>query len=584
MPILDYAKKLSPNLSDQEAVLTYLDSRSADLETDTQNRLFGTKNKSGSGYRRAGYNILRDFFEGDQWFTTREEGATMKVTNFVRMTVDNYTFFMTQDQPEIDVPPRDPLDDVENARVHEVEKLITEIFDDNQWFNIFFAAVQNGSLLGDSIIVGPFYDEQRGKIWMKNVKRPEYIRIVWKSEDYDEILGYMFYYYLAPEAAQSMFGDKLAALGIDIRTIVGSEQTATAGLASTGQQTMKQRVAIRDFWDENIHLVAINNRIIEYKVHNQGFIPIVHVPNIPHPTEPWGISDAEDLLDPQKSYNELTSDMQDIVRQVAFASIFGKNLDVEEIQSGVAKIYDLGDESEVFGDPRNTNYPFLQGFLGDLKGEVDITSGMPDLFQGGKSVQNVSGRALSVLMTPINNRVRSKENRWAIAIKQIVKNMELLVEKYIPNGDLLIQHWYKVDVFFPGTLVRDVTDELNKFIQKVQSQVTTMKNIGIASPKDEQVLMKKELSDAQIAIEISRNPQLQVALIQQAVAAAQQKAQAGAANAAAAAGPTLNNGQNQPGDQPASAPGNPTGTSASPGGAVAAAASAGGAAPLIPNS
>ena len=82
MPVLPYAKKRYPTLSDEEAIRTYVMSKATDLESDTYNRIYGTKNKTGTGYRNAGYQILRDFYDGDQWTYSREEGSSMNVINF----------------------------------------------------------------------------------------------------------------------------------------------------------------------------------------------------------------------------------------------------------------------------------------------------------------------------------------------------------------------------------------------------------------------------------------------------------------------------------------------------------------------
>jgi len=573
--ILPYAKKRYPNLTDEEAIKAYVLQKAADLESDTYSRVYGAKNKTGTGYRTAGYQILRDFYDGDQWTYSREEGSSMNVINFCRMAVDNYVAFLTQEEPEIDIPPQDPKDDIENARVAEVEKLLRDILDENQFYNHWTEAVQNGSLLGDSMIVGPFWDEANKRIWFSNIKRPEFVRIIWQDENYNVIMGFLYYYYMSLEAAQNTYGEQLKAKGIDLKN-TNVQQVAPAGSVQPAQGNTQQLTRIVEFYDDNVRMLLINDKILEFTEHGNGFVPLMYVKNRPHPTSAGGISDIEDLLDPQKAYNEQNSDMQDIIKQVAFASIFGKNLDVEEIQSGIAKIYDMGDEAEVFADPRNTNFPFLQTYLSDTKQNVDITSGVPDVFQGGKGVANVSGRALSVLMTPINNKVKGKEKRWGVALRTFIKNIEVLLEKHIPGANILIQGWYKVDIFFPGTLVRDVMDELNKFLQKVQSQYTTMKNIGIASPKDEQALMKKELSDMQLAIELSRNPQMQMLLAQQLVAQAQSKAQAGEQAARNGAQPTLSQDQNQGGENPASARGNAVPTSQSPMGALQTSAQASG--------
>lgn len=493
----------------------------------------------------------------------------MNVVNFCRMTVDNNVAFLTQEPPEIDMTPRDSTDPVEVARVTEVEKLVREIFDDLHWSDIYYDGVQNGSICGDTILVGPFWDEDNKRVRLWNVKRPEFVRLIWSSEDYDEVIGAIIHYYLSAEEAVARWGEQFEKMGIDIKTLGTSQEPAPTTARMSGDASDKvRRVLVREIWDENMTLLAVNEHIMKYVVHNFGFVPIHHIRNMPHPYLPWGTSDIEDLVDVQRSYNEISSDMQDILKQLTFPSIFGKNIDMEEIRGGQSMIYDLGDEAEVFPDPRKNDFPALQTYIADRKQDINTVSGIPDAFQGGsKGVENISGRALSVIMTPINNRVRGKEQRWAVAIQAIVRDILILLEKFVPDSKQLIQGYYRCQVFFPGTLVRDVTEELNKFIQKVQSQQTTMKNIGIASPKDEQELIKQELSDPQLLIELSKNPQMQSAIAQSLVAGALP----GAKQANAANGPVLNEGQNGGNENPASANGNAAPSAATPAGAITAA-------------
>jgi hypothetical protein len=573
MPILPYAKKLFPNRPDQEVIYQYMVMKDQLLEWDTQNRIFGIKNKLGTGFRRVGYILSRDFFEGDQWLYAKEEGATMNVVNFCRMTVDNNVAFLTQKTPEIDIPPKDVKDPIEVARVTEVEKLLRDILDDLKFPNTYYDAVQNGSILGDSILVGPFWDKDEKRLRLWNIKRPEYVRIIWKSEDFDEILGGIIHYYLSVEEAVSRWGDLFAEKGIDVRTLGTENEPAPTTARLLGDQTDKvKRVLVREIWDDQMHEFVIDHHIIKYEVHNFGFVPIHHVRNMPHPYLPWGTSDIEDLVDVQKQYNEQSSDMQDLLKILVTGDIFGKNLDIEEITAGGHHIYDFGDDAQVFPDPRRNDFPALQTFLTDRKDHISTVSGIPAAFQGTqKGVENISGRALSVIMTPINNKVLGKEQRWAITLQEIVRDILILLERFVPESRHLIQGYYKSEVFFPGTMIRDVTEELNKFIQKAQSQYTTMKNIGIASPKDEQEIIKQELSDPQLVIELSKNPAMQQAVIQQMVSGARGAAPGAAPSGASGGGLIGSEGENQGNEQPASASGNATPTGATPSGNIAAA-------------
>lgn len=583
MGVLAYAQKKHKSTDPQTALRKYAIEQDSVTENDVTQRMGGTKNSSKKGLVRAGYTNLRRFFEGDQWQVSKEDGSSMRTHNHCRATVNNYTAFLANEPPEFDVPPRDATDDFELARVKEVEGHIKDVLEDNGFGDEFEKSVQNGSIIGDSMMIGPFYDDVEERIWFSNVKRPEHVRIIWDSENHKEIVAFIIHLRLTVEETYNRYKEYYDENG----TLPVADHSTLPHTPTDGMDThTKKFVDVVQLWDDEHTITTINGDDVEFVNHDFGFVPLLFVPNMPHPTIEWGVSDLEDMLDPQVEYNEQVSNQDDILKQVAFPTIFGSNLDVEEIEAGTSKIYDLGDEAKVFSDPRNTNFPFLSNFLQTRKADITMASGLNELFTGGSdAVFQATGRALSVIMQPITNRVQGKQRRWKRQLKRLAANILVLTEKFVPGGKDLVDGHYKADIFFSSTLVRDVTDELNKFIQKVQSQYTTMKNIGVPSPKDEQALMKKELSDERLAIEISRSPQLQLQLEQMI---AQQTQQGGQGEGEVkerqknAAGPTLTEGQNT-GDEVPSASGVPAQAPLPAEALAALIASKGGAPPVIPN-
>ena len=142
----------------EEQLRNYVIEKDSELETDYSNRVSGISNEIGTGKKIAGYDNLRKFFEGDHWSYLKEDGTPIRVYNYCRTTVVNYTSFLANEPPEDDVPPRDNLDEIEIARAEEVEKLLDNIKADNNYSIIFSDAVQNQSLLGDCFIFGPYVE------------------------------------------------------------------------------------------------------------------------------------------------------------------------------------------------------------------------------------------------------------------------------------------------------------------------------------------------------------------------------------------------------------------------------------------
>jgi len=575
-------EKTKENEKREAELSKFVQNRDVELESDVTTRLYGVKNYTGTGYRRAGYDILRRFYDGDQWTYSKSGGGTVRVFNYCQNTVTNYTAFLAAESPEIDIPPDDITDEFDVARAEVVETVINEILEDNEFPIIFEEAVQNGSLIGDSMIVGPFWDKDEKRIWFENVKRPEFVRIIWANVSYTKMLGYIMHYKMSLEKAEEVFKDQMKARGIESlapdvppsdRSQSESSRRSTRGSAE--KETSNPLASIRFYWSSQEMILMVGDKVLDYVNHDWGFVPLIYVKNLSHPTEQYGISDIENKLDPQVEFNEGNSFISDILKADATPHVFGKNIELSEYKTNIAQIHDLGEEAEVFNNPlRGVTAP-VEVFMNRVFNSMIQLSGENEVIYGGSAVREATGRALSVLMQAVNNRVKMREKRWRVGLKHLIGNILRLIELYVPNGKLLIQGRYKSDIFFPGSILRNVTEEINKFQAKIQSLYTTQKNAGVPSPSREQKLMKKELSDQQLAIEISRQPQLQMQFQQMMQQMIRQEV-----DRVANESPQMKEEDNQEA-RPASAAGVPVRAPVSPEGAVAQGAQQGGQAPLL---
>ena len=523
----------------------YFIEKASELEVESSTLLHGVSSSYTKGLRKAGYSKLRDFYDGDQWAYQPEGGQNARVYNYIRPTVLNYTAFMTSEPIDIDVPPADITDDVEVARSEAKEKALKDVLEENNFNTIFEKAVLNGSLLGDSIILGPFYDEKKDQIEIRHVKQPENVKIIWADDGYEEIFGFIHERFVSAEKLYDEYGEELKNKNIKITTGDGN-QDRTSAYAKSHRHLIK----VLDCYTKDVHMSILADAVVlKYEVTNYGFVPIIHIPNILHPEEPFGISDIEDLLDSQVEYNEKNSDMSEIIAQNAYDYIFGKNLDPQEVQSGMVNLIDVGDEADLLPDPRRPRTPELSNDIAKRLSDMYKISGLNENIFGGSGVRAVTGRALSVLMQTVNNRIKGRQARWTEKLQYLFKNIFVLMERFADGGRELVGGHYAVDIFFPGTLARNITDEINKFNAKLQSQETTMKNLGVPSPKDERKLLRREMQDNIIMIETSRNPGLQMQF--------QQMMQQMIAQQAAGVGPNLREDENEEGGQPASAAGAP---------------------------
>lgn len=296
-------------------------------------------------------------------------------------------------------------------------------------------------------------------------------------------------------------------------------------------------------------MIGHQKTIAEYIKHDWGFVPLHYVPNIHLPGEPRGTSDIENELDAQQEYNERSSDMADIIKEISNPTYWGKNLDnITEIRSGNRVIYQLGDDAELNAMPRSGQTAAMEQYTKDRREDIIGLSGMSQVMFPGANVLQATGRALSVLMQGVNNKVTLRKGWWEKAFKNLNMTILFHAQNHVPGAKDVIGDWFKTDVFIASVLLRNVSDEINKFQSKIQSLTTTQKNVGIQSPTEEQNLMKSELEDPILATEIAKQPGLLHQIIQQRMQAEQEAE----AQVAGQPSPIASESDNVPGDSPAS--------------------------------
>lgn len=475
-------------------------------------RLDWTRRVYGDGVY-SGYQTLRDFYKGKQWSFRKEGGGTMRTYNYVFTIVENMTAFLTNEPPQMSCPPRNVTDPVERSLAEGRTKLLDAIHEDNAVSLVFQRAVRGGSITGDAFIFGaiPTFkvnDEgvktfDRIRYW--NIEKPEQIQVLWKDENFTEMDGFLKKYRISVESAKRLFKTEIEKNKVVVQADYDAENP------SDTQTTEVPMLTIKELWMENEYLLMFNgdNKPIHYVKHDFGFVPLQYIPNIHLPGEPKGTSDIEHELDPQQEYNERASDLADIIKEIAKPAYWGKNLDnLTEVRSGQIVIYQVGDDGDIQAMPKSGQTFPLENYLNDRKNDIIALSGLNQVLYPGNQVLQATGRALSVVMQGVNNKVSLRKEWWIRAFKELNKTILFHAEQHIPQAKLLIGGYYKTDVFISSVLLRSVVDEISKFQAKVQSLTTTQKNVGINNPSEEQKLMKEELQDEILATEIAKQPGL----------------------------------------------------------------------------
>lgn len=530
-----------------------------------------------------GVQKLREFYDGKQWQFKKKGGGAMRVYNYCFSVVENMTAFLANQPPEMNSVPRDHADAVERARSESITNLIHQIHRVNRLPLQFQKGARVGSMSGRTFLFGPIWDSQARSIRYWNIERPEAIRPIWRDENYNQMIGFTNEYEIDVFSFKKSFSAELKERGIDEKTIMPLTTEAKTKLRSMIKPSWvkgefvddknKQVVYVQEYFDDTYSMTRVKIGggewlIVDFFIHDYGFVPGLHIPNIHRPGHPDGTSDLENVLDPQVAYNEAKSNEEDIVRQVAYSALWGKNLEnYSVIQTGVGTIYNFNDEADIQALPRSENPTVLTNFEANIQSDLINLSGQNQALYpaGARQVLASTGRALSVLMQGINNKTSLRKDFWQDAVQTLNRNILILASKKIKNADQLIDKNFNTEVFISSVLLRDVTEEINKFNHKIQSLTTTQKNMGISSPSEEQKLMKEELKDPILMAEIARQPGLLQQIIQDSLAQAFAQQQ-GSDNPEFA---IFNQGEGEAGDaQPSATPQQRGGSGASPEGAV----------------
>ncbi len=576
--LLSYFKKeMTPQSAASErsmALAKYVTEMESELRHDWTKRVYGDGTYSG-------YQTLRDFYKGRQWSYRKEGGGTMRTYNYCFTVVENMTAFLTNEAPQVSCPPRRVDDATERAFAEGRTKLITNVHDENAFGLVFQRAVRTASITGDAFIFGSiptFKTNEKGEkefdsIRYWNVERPETIRVIWKDGNYNEIAAFIKHYRISLATAKRIFAEEIKNSGMVVERDYDPENVRPE------EDSSIPMVTVKEFWDNEEYLLTFNNdsKPIHYVKHDWGFIPLHYVPNIHLPGEPKGTSDIEHELDPQQEYNERASDLADIIKEIARPAYWGKNLDnLTEVRSGQTVIYQVGEDGEINAMPKSGQPFAVESYINDRRNDIINLSGMNQVLYPGNSVLQATGRALSVVMQGVNNKISLRKGWWEYTFKQLNKTILFHCENHVPDAKILIDGYYKTDVFISSVLMRSVTDEINKFQSKVQSLTTTQLNVGIPNPSEEQKLMKEELQDEILATEIAKQP----GLLHQILAERMQMMNSGGGAAAGGNPPIANEGDNEEGDLPTPAGG--VASPVSPEGAIRQKASRTGAPRVVP--
>ena len=263
----------------------------------------------------------------------------------------------------------------------------------------------------------------------------------------------------------------------------------------------------------------INDEMIDSRPNPLGTVPVVHIPNVRVSGSPWGLSDCHDIIVLNRNYNEVATDIADIVNYHAAPVTVITGAKASSLEKGPKKVWGgLPKDAQVFN--LEGGGQGLQGameYLKIIKTAMHEMIGVPESALGQvQAISNTSGVALAVQYQPLMNRYNQKITQYGEGIKRInelvlltlsVKEPEVFIYNPDVNGpikadqkpvaDINDPTTYLTTIHFPQPLPLDKLILLNEIQTKMgmnlESREGALRTLGEEFPDEKLEEIRAEL-------------------------------------------------------------------------------------------
>lgn len=263
----------------------------------------------------------------------------------------------------------------------------------------------------------------------------------------------------------------------------------------------------------------INDELIDSRPNPLGLVPVVHIPNIPVSGSPWGLPDAHDIITINRAYNEISTDIADIINYHASPVTVIVGAKASNLEKGAKKVWGgLPKDAQVFNlEGGAQGIDGALKYLELLKRSMHEIMNIPETALGQvQPISNTSGVALSIQYQPLMNRYSQKIAQYGIGIEKInelalrtLALKEPMQFMYNPEEDGPIKEGqltqldfadpitYKNYVQFPQPLPLDKLIVLNEIQTKIgmglESKEGALRTLGEEFPEEKLQEIRQEL-------------------------------------------------------------------------------------------
>ena len=265
----------------------------------------------------------------------------------------------------------------------------------------------------------------------------------------------------------------------------------------------------------------INDELIRNDPNTLGRIPVVHIPNVPVASSPWGLSDIQDIISLNREYNEKATEVSDIINYHGSPVTVITGAKASNLEKGPKKVWSIGSkDAKIQNLTMDTNFAGILGYMELLKQGMHEMTGVPQAALGQmQPISNTSGTALSVQYQPLMNKYHVKGIQYTRGLAQInelvmlnlaLKEPEALIYNPLlagitPKPDQLTQLdpsdplTYRTSPIWPSPLPLDLLVKINEIQAKMalglESKRGALRDLGEQFPDQKMQEIFEELME-----------------------------------------------------------------------------------------
>ena len=263
----------------------------------------------------------------------------------------------------------------------------------------------------------------------------------------------------------------------------------------------------------------VNDELIDSRPNPLGVIPVVHIPNVPVSGSPWGLSDAHDIITINRAYNEISTDVADIINYHASPVTVIVGAKASNLEKGAKKVWGgLPKDAQVFNlEGGAQGIDGALKYLELLKRSMHELMNIPETALGQvQPISNTSGVALSIQYQPLMNRYSQKVAQYGKGLEKInelvmktlaVKEPQTFIYNPDEDGPIKEGQYPQLDpndpvtyinyAQFPQPLPLDKLIVLNELQTKLgmglESKEGALRQLGEEFPEEKLQEIRKEL-------------------------------------------------------------------------------------------